>query len=40
MKNALGGLNSRLDDTEKWINNLEDRVLEITQAKQEKEKEF
>ena len=32
IKNTLEGTNSRLDDTEKWISELEDRVLEITEA--------
>ena len=34
----LEGINSRLDDTEEQMSKLEDRVVEITQAKQEKEK--
>ena len=37
MKNTLEGINSRLDDTRKQINDLEDRVVEITQAEQKKE---
>ena len=40
MKNTLEGINSRLDDTEEWISKLEDRILEITQAGQRKEKEL
>ena len=31
-------INSRLDNIEKWTNELEDRVVEITQTKQEKKK--
>ena len=38
MKNTLEGLNSRLDDTEVQISELEDRVVEITQSEQQKEK--
>ena len=30
------GFNSRLNDTEEWINELEDRVVEINEAKQKK----
>ena len=32
MKNTLEGINCRLDDIEGWISNLEDRIVEITQA--------
>ena len=38
MKNTLEGMNSRLDDTEVWISELEDRVVKITEAEQKKEK--
>ena len=34
MKNTLEEINSRLNNTEEWISNLENRVLEITDAKQ------
>ena len=34
MKNKLEEINSRLNNTEEWISNLEDRVLEITDVKQ------
>ena len=34
MKYTLEEINSRLNNTEEWISNLEDRVLEITDAKQ------
>ena len=37
MKNTLEWINSRLDDTEEWISNQEDRVIEITQPEQQKE---
>ena len=36
IKNVLEGINSRLNDTEKWISELEDRVMETTQAEQKK----
>lgn len=34
------GNNSRLDDTEKWISDLEHRVVKITQTKQQRKKKF
>ena len=37
-KNTLERCNSRVNDTEKWINKLEDRVMEITAADQKKVK--
>ena len=37
-KNILKGITSRLDDTEEQISKLEDRVVEITEADQKKEK--
>lgn len=37
MKNTLKGINSRLEDAQQ-INNLEYRVVEITQAEQQKQK--
>lgn len=33
----LEWINSRLDNTEEWISELEDRVVEITAAEQNKE---
>ena len=39
-KNWLEGLNSRVDDTEEQISQLDDRLDEITQAEQIKEKEL
>ena len=38
IKNKLGGINIRLDDTEEQIRDLEDRLVEITEAEQEKKK--
>ena len=35
IKNPLG-INNRLDDTEKWISNLEDRAVKINHAEQKK----
>ena len=31
MKNALDEINSRLDNAEKWISDLKDEIVEITQ---------
>ena len=36
MQNALERINSRLNDTEEWISELEGRVIEITDAEQKK----
>jgi len=38
MKNTLEGINSRLNDREKQISELEDRTVEITEAQQKKKK--
>ena len=38
MKNTLEGINSKLDDTQKWIVHLEDGVGEITHTEQERKK--
>ena len=38
MKNTLEEINSRLNDTEEWINELKNRVLEITKAEQKKKR--
>ena len=38
MKTTSQGINRRLEDTEEWISDLEDRVVEITQLKKKKEK--
>ena len=37
MKNTLEGINSRLNDSEEWSSELEDRVVENTAAEQRKE---
>ena len=37
MKNTLEGLNSRLDEAEDQIRDLEDKVAENTQSEQKKE---
>ena len=37
-KNTLERCNSRINDTEKWINKLEDRVVDITAADEKKVK--
>lgn len=38
LKNILEVLISRLDETEEWIRDLEDRAVELTQTEQQKEK--
>ena len=38
MKNTVEGIRSRLNDAEEWIVQLENRVVEITDAEQKKEK--
>lgn len=38
MKNALEGSNSRINEAEEWISELEDRVAETTVLEQNKEK--
>ena len=40
MKNTLQGMKSRLGDTEKHVSELKDRIMEITQSKQQKENKF
>lgn len=39
IKNTLQGIRSRLEDAEEWIKDLEDKVMENTQAEQQKVKE-
>ena len=39
MKNKLKGINSRITEAEEWINELEDRTVEITTMEQNKKKE-
>ena len=38
IKNTLEGINSRLEDAEEQISDLEDRVVQITKTEQQKEK--
>ena len=38
MKNTLEGINSRVAEAEKWISDLEDRMVEFTAVEQNKEK--
>ena len=38
MNNTLEGINSRITEAEKQINELEDRIMEITAAEQNTEK--
>ena len=40
IKNDQDGVNSRLEEAEKWITDLEDRVMESNQAEQEREKKY
>ena len=39
MSSALEGINSRITEAEEWISDLEDRMVEITTAEQNIEKE-
>ena len=39
MKNTLEGINSKLGDTGECINDLEDRIMDITESEQPKEKQ-
>ena len=38
MKTTLEGISSRITEAEKWISDLEDRMVEFTSAEQNKEK--
>ena len=38
IKNTLEGTNSRISEAEEWINELENRMLEVTEAEENKEK--
>ena len=38
LKTTLEGINSRITETEEWINDLEDRMVEISAAEQNIEK--
>ena len=37
MKNTLEGINNRITETEQWISDLEDRMVEFTAIEQNKE---
>ena len=39
MKNTLDDINSRINEAEEWISELEKRIVEITAMEQNKEKE-
>ena len=38
MNDTLEGIHSRITESKEWINNLEDRMVEITTIKQNKKK--
>lgn len=38
LKNTLVGFNSRIDEPEEWITDLEDRAVELMQTDQQKER--
>ena len=38
IKNSLEGINSTIPEAEEWISNLEDKIVEVTTAEQNKEK--
>ena len=38
IKNSLEGINSRITEAEEWISDLEDKIVEITDKEQNKEK--
>ena len=40
IKTNLEAMNSRLNDREEWVSELEDRIMKITQSEQQKEKSF
>lgn len=40
MKNPLEGFYKTLDEAEKWISELEDKIMELAYTEQQKEKEF
>ena len=37
IKNTVAGTNSRITEAEEWISEMEDRMVEITEAHQNKE---
>ena len=38
IKNSLEGINSRINEAEEWISDLENKIVETTTAEQNKEK--
>ena len=38
IKNSLQGINSRINEAEEWISDLEDKIVEVTTTEQNKEK--
>ena len=38
IKNSLEGINSTIPEAEEWINNLEDKIVEVTTTEQNKKK--
>ena len=38
IKNSVEGINSRITEVEEWISHLEDKIVEIITAEQNKEK--
>ena len=38
IKHSLEGINSRITEAEEWLSDLEDKIVEITTAEQNKEK--
>ena len=40
MSSALEGINSRITEAEEWVSDLEDRMVEITTAEQNIEKQW
>ena len=39
IKNTLQGINSRINETEEWISELEDRMVEVIATEQNKQKD-
>ena len=40
MKTELKAINSKLNNAEEWISDLEDRIMEITQSEQQTERQM
>ena len=38
IKNTVAGTNSRITEAEEWISKMEDRIVKITEAEQNKQK--